>query len=96
MKDLLPLTLENFQIYPSLDKETILLVETLNQGESEALVVVLDANNLKILSEQTLSYKDSELQVPDSDYYDEYYDDFGSAYPTSQTSPNILCWNKGR
>lgn len=86
----------NFQIYPSLDKETIVLVETLNSGESEALVVVLDANNLKVISEQTLSYKDSELQVPDTDYYDEYYDDFGSSYPTSQNSPNIICWNKGR
>ena len=86
----------SFQIYPSLDKESILLVEKLNHGETEALVVVLDAFNLKVLSEQTLNFKDSDLDIPDAEYYDEYYDDFSSAYPTSLNSPNFMCWNKGK
>lgn len=92
-----------FSIQNSLDNENIVLVENGTETLDEALVIILDAFDLKVVSELTVTtnnpdYDIEEINDDDSYYsnYDDYFDEFDSSHPTSFSAPSVIVWNKGR
>lgn len=76
----------------SLDKEEIILVQKKSSTDREPLVLIIDAFSLEVKHELVVPTIDEEFEGGDG-YYDHYYDDSSSAYPTKGDMPKVLVWN---
>lgn len=86
-----------FGVYFSLDKENIILFEKKDVLAHDALVIILDAYNLKVLSEINVDIRDPHYAIsgyPES--ADDNPGDMTTHFPTKIRMQSVFWWNKGK
>jgi hypothetical protein len=85
-----------FKICSSLDNNNILLEETL-VVDGKKMIIIIDPYSLEIKKEFEITVQDPEFKTEsENDYYDNYYDDPNSRYPTKSGLKNFYVWNHGK